>query len=358
MKKLLNSLMALLILSVFATTTFNLRTEAIGDMVQITSGSGSFPVELNDEGATSQSITIHLDTAAYGMPTDEVVVTCTIDNPSQITIDDPGAYYFNSKNSFGDQTITISAVDDSDQESTPHIVNVDCGFVSPDPVWNSCIGKVCSNVLYSINIADNDMDTDGDTIPDISDYDDDGDNVSDITEDSGPNSGDGNNDSRLDSLQMDVTTTLNSQTGSYQTLDISGNCKENQVLRYDVTFESDNSTQDNARDYSLGMNNFSIKCSGKSFGSTMVIDFYYDKVYDTSLWEYVKYDTLTNSYVVMDASAYEYLTINNGTKDVTVVRTTLTDGGIYDMDGVANGEIVDPSGPSVLASVTPIEATT
>jgi hypothetical protein len=55
MKKLLNSLMALLILSVFATTTFNLRTEAIGDIVQITSGSGSFPVELNEEGATSQS---------------------------------------------------------------------------------------------------------------------------------------------------------------------------------------------------------------------------------------------------------------------------------------------------------------
>lgn len=123
-------------------------------------------------------------------------------------------------------------------------------------------------------------------------------------------------------------------------------------MRYDVTTETENAVQDNERDYNLGMNNFKINCLGKDFGSTLVIDFYYDRIYDTSDWNYIKYNTTKGLYEEMNTSAYEYLTLSNGVIDVTVVRLTLTDGGVYDMDGVANGEIVDPSGPSVLSTVT------
>lgn len=227
MKNLALNMIKTFSVMLFVVVATSIPTDAIGDKVQITSGSGSFPIELNETGSTSQTITIHLDTVAYGTPSDEVAVTCTVDNPSQVTIDDPGVYYFNSKNGFSDKTITISAVDDADQESSPHVVNISCVFTSPDPTWNWCVAKCGSNdLVYTINIADNDKDTDGDTIPDVFDTDDDNDNVTDEIENAGPNSGDGNNDGKLDSLQMDVTTTFSQLTGSYQTLDISGNCKE------------------------------------------------------------------------------------------------------------------------------------
>ncbi len=80
---------------------------------------------------------------------------------------------------------------------------------------------------------------------------------------------------------------------------------------------------------------------------TITIDFYYDRVYDTSAWEYIKYDTILDAYRAVDSAAYQYLTLNNGDIDVTVVRLTLTEGGEYDMDGVTNGVIVDPSGPAI-----------
>lgn len=219
--------------------------------------------------------------------------------------------------------------------------------------WDGCSGKGCTKppVTYEINITDNDQDTDGDGIVDTSDPDDDGDNITDKVEDGGPNKGDGNNDGVLDSLQNGVTTLLSSVTGEYQTMAIESGCKQNQVVYYDITSESSNVSQDSQRDYALGMNNFIIDCGSKAV--TVTIDFYYDKVYDTSAWEYIKYDTILDEYRVVDSAAYQYLTLNNGDTDVTVVRLTLTEGGEYDMDGETNGMVVDPSSPTF-----PIETTT
>ncbi len=228
---------------------------AVGTYVQINPVSGSMPINLSENGPTEQVATIHLDMDSYKVPSDEVIVSCSVDQPSQIIFNNPGPYKFNSKNGFKDQDIKIAAVDDLDQESNPHIVSVVCTFSSLDPNWNGCDSKGCTSpsIKYEINIEDNDLDTDGDGIVDDSDPDDDGDNVSDKVEDGGPNAGDGNDDGVLDSLQNGVTTLVSAVTGEYQTMAINSGCKKNQVIRYDITPESSNTSQDSQREYALGM---------------------------------------------------------------------------------------------------------
>lgn len=51
-----------------------------------------------------------------------------------------------------------------------------------------------------------------------------------------------------------------------------------------------------------------------------------------------------------DQVTYDTTTVNG----VLVTRVTfqITDGGQYDVDGIANGTIVDPAGPAILASAT------
>lgn len=132
MQKILNSLAAFTV-AVSGCILFGFApASAVGTYVQINPDSGSVPIDLSENGPTSQAVTIHLDIDSYGVPSDEVTVSCSADQPLQVSFDNPGPYKFNSKNGFKDQGFTVTAVDDGDQEVSPHSVNVICSFVSPD----------------------------------------------------------------------------------------------------------------------------------------------------------------------------------------------------------------------------------
>ncbi len=83
----------------------------------------------------------------------------------------------------------------------------------------------------------------------------------------------------------------------------------------------------------------------------------FDRVMDTSNWTMEKYDPLTDSYI--DYSPYVTISTQNIGYLRTVLEWSIIDGGLGDSDGVVNGSISDPIGPSVPATVaTTTPATT
>jgi len=169
----------------------------------------------------------------------------------------------------------------------------------------------------------------------------DNDNISTDEEDSGPNNGDGNNDGVKDSEQTSVTTAVNNILGAYTTTETSGDCT--QIT--DVSFyeESSLAATDPSYDYDLGLHGFTVDCS--STGGTVDVTYYWDKVYDTDDWNYRKFNASTNTFLDFNDQV-TYGTAVLGASTVTTVSYSVTDGGEFDGDGVANGSILDPIGPS------------
>lgn len=177
----------------------------------------------------------------------------------------------------------------------------------------------------------------------------DGDNDGSLTsvEDGAPNNGDNNYDGILDSKQKDVTSVINPLTGRYQTLVISGSsCGDHQIMNYSVVAESANAVLDANRDYLLGLNKFELDCGDA--GQDAILDIIYDKSYDTSKWDWIKFNTNTNIY--SDASSGLGVNYRVDASGRTVAQITVRDGGPYDMDGSSNGHISDPSGPTEIIS--------
>ncbi len=170
---------------------------------------------------------------------------------------------------------------------------------------------------------------------------DDNDNVTIGEEDGGPNSGDGNNDGTIDSDQPDVTTAINSAIGKYTTTAVSGGCT--QVTAVNFYKESSMSVQDPDHEYPLGLHGFNVDCTG--VGATVNVTYYWDKVYDTSKWTYRKFNAAQNKYLDFN-SRVTYGTATLGAQTVTTVSYSVTDGGEFDGDGIANGRILDPVGPT------------
>lgn len=102
------------------------------------------------------------------------------------------------------------------------------------------------------------------------------------------------------------------------------------------------------------MNNFEIDCGDA--GSTAEVTFFYDKLYDVSNWEYVKFDETQNIYRTLSSPAAVFSVANNGVSDVTAVKLVIVDG-TEDDDNLNSGTVADPSGPSVatVVSVAPTE---
>lgn len=176
----------------------------------------------------------------------------------------------------------------------------------------------------------------------------DNDNITSTEEDAGPNGGDGNNDGTADSEQADVTTAINNRVGGYTTTEISGDC--HQVTAVNFYAESALSSTDPDYEYPYGLHGFNVDCTAT--GGTVNVKYFWDKQYDVSGWTYRKYNQATNSYINFN-DRVTYGTAVIGGKTVTTVSYSVTDGGPYDGDGVANGSILDPVGPTVLAVSTP-----
>jgi hypothetical protein len=178
------------------------------------------------------------------------------------------------------------------------------------------------------------------------DLDNDGDGVGDVTEKSGPLGPDMNENNIRDNQEANIVSSLNTVSGSYMTT-TADNCSDGFSSVFDYT-ESALPSQDSNYDYPFGLRGIVANCVLP--GSTATISVYMDKVYDTSKWVYRKYLPSVGYINFSDQVIYD-TTIVNGVQ-VTRVTFQITDGGQYDVDGIANGTIVDPAGPAILASAT------
>jgi hypothetical protein len=175
---------------------------------------------------------------------------------------------------------------------------------------------------------------------------DDGDGSPDEAENLAPNR-DGNGDGVVDFVQRYVTTQANSFTDAYTTLALD-NVACRSITAFNVVAESSLATEDTGYDYPAGLNDFTIDC--ETPGASTTITIYYDKVYDTSEWVYRKF--INNEYIdITSLVTFSTATINGS--PVTTATYTVTDGDPQtDADGTANGTIVDPAGPAILADAT------
>lgn len=162
-------------------------------------------------------------------------------------------------------------------------------------------------------------------------------------EEAGPNGGDANDDGTQDSLQANVTSFVNPVTSNYAVLVAdNADCVIDSVI---IAPESANTVADNDYDYPAGLMDFTIDCGQGFSGETVTVQQYYygDLAADNVVIR--KYDPTTNSYqAIAEAST---VSTEIGGFPVLVATYDITDGGPLDLDGTADGVIIDPSGPGV-----------
>lgn len=261
------------------------------------------------------------------------------------------------------------------------------GSVDTSIVWDYTLsyniidsdGNTGTWITRVVRVVDATTDSDNDGLPDLielqiwtdttqDDSDGDGttddnndkDNISPIIELAAPNNGDANGDGQQDAIQNEVSSRPNSLNNQYNALEVSNAWVSScgQINKFVSMSESSLSSQDSWFEYDLGLWDFEIACSAT--WATADIQIYLDTVYDTSSWIYRKFNTTTNTYTDI-SSIVSYSTQTVWSTSVTVVSYSITDGGIHDEDGLANGIIIDPSGPSLaitpVVPVTPVVAT-
>jgi photosystem II stability/assembly factor-like uncharacterized protein len=188
-------------------------------------------------------------------------------------------------------------------------------------------GSYINNLYVAGTIGDG-------SAPSIATADSDGDGIADSTEDAMPNAGDANNDGVLDSLQSNVTSFTNPVTNKAVSVEVAGSCTLSSVTSAN---EAANGTQDVDYTYPAGLVNFTAGCGTNSFTSTVKL-FYYNLADNNLVLR--KYKSPT--YSTISGATKQSLTI--GGQSVLSVTYSVTDGGLLDADGTANGTIVDPAG--------------
>ena len=214
----------------------------------------------------------------------------------------------------------------------------------------------------------------------------DGDSVSDVVENSStPNSGDNNYDTALDSEQNTVATITNpndqENPGAFVTLQVGetydcgdGYVCEDSAWAIDEFKAVDVDTlpsQPDGKVFPVGLFDIKLSCQqrGLEFNDNLnrcveyqkvhteegcdfvevpipaKLTLIFDRVMDTSNWTMEKYDPTTDTYI--DYSPYVTISTQTIGYPRTVVEWTIFDGGLGDSDGVENGYISDPIGPSV-----------
>lgn len=184
-------------------------------------------------------------------------------------------------------------------------------------------------------------DTDTVTVLDGSYLDDD--SIFNAVEDDAPNSGDGNDDGTADGQQDTVTSLPNPVTNNYATLETDGCAVSNSNVS--IAAESANAATDEKYTYPLGLMDFSIDCSTP--GGTATVTQYYFGASASPNMVLRKYNSVTNTYQTLPGATLTNVQI--GGQSAIKVVYSITDGGLLDEDGVANGTIVDPAGLAVLS---------
>jgi len=172
----------------------------------------------------------------------------------------------------------------------------------------------------------------------------DGDGVTNEVENAGPNSGDANNDGIKDFIQPRVSTLVDSVSGSY-TL-VQSSCGPNT----EVSNSAESATKkDSAFDYPTGLTSFTTTCGVD--GATANITLYIYGNYDPANYTVRKYNPSTGAYTTVTGATLTTVTI--GGQSALKAQYSVTDGGEFDLDGVANGIIVDPVGAASAATIAP-----
>lgn len=169
---------------------------------------------------------------------------------------------------------------------------------------------------------------------------DDNDNIDAATENAGPNLGDANGDGTLDSLQPSVASMLNPASGSYTVLQTS--CGS--LYNVQVGAESTVSGQtDVAYSYPGGLLKFTaIGCTP---GTTATITQYFYGLSNPSQFVMRKWNSANITYTTIPGATFATTLI--GGQAAVKAAYQIADGGPFDQDGTANGDIVDPAGPAV-----------
>ncbi|MEE9309562.1 MAG: Ig-like domain-containing protein, partial [Cocleimonas sp.] len=306
---------------------------------------GTYSCTLSPDPVDGEKVTV-IVTDPSGNPSIPVTTTGGIDTtaPNTPTLDNPPVNG-GPITGTGEPGATVTVTTPSG--SCTAIVQTDGTYscdLSPTYVVGDIITVTQKDLAGNPSPPTTGIDTDNDGLPNYVDDDDDGDGNLDADENIAPN-GDGNGDGIKDSLQQDVGTRPNPETGSYTTLAATGGC--NIVDEYDVLGEPSLSTQDALFSYPVGLNDFKLLCANA--GDSATVKFYYDKEYDTSTWNFRKFDT--NGAVYADiTTGVVYATEDVNGTTVTTATYTLTDGGVKDSDGLINSEIIDPAGPAINAA--------
>ena len=176
-------------------------------------------------------------------------------------------------------------------------------------------------------------------------YDGDNDGIHDSIEDAAPNDGDANNDGTDDSDQDNVSSFVNPVNNQYTVVEVSNTCA---ITTASNKAESANAVSDSGFNYPLGLMNFTAACGIPGF-TTNVSLYYFGTPTDSMVLR--KYNPNTNAYFMISDAQLTTLTINAK----AAIKTTyqVTDGGLLDTDGSANGTIVDPAGLAISAVGVP-----
>ena len=173
------------------------------------------------------------------------------------------------------------------------------------------------------------------------------DGVTSMIEDLGPNNGDANDDGILDKYQENVTSFPNATNGKYIALETS--CG-NGTFNKDVTADTEDDTKkDAAYNYSEGLVSFKTQC--QDIGGTATISLYFYGVMSKDGLVLRKFNPVTGTYTTIDNVTNTMLTVDG--QSVLKAVYSITDGGVLDQDGIADGTITDPVGVATLVINAP-----
>lgn len=146
-----------------------------------------------------------------------------------------------------------------------------------------------------------------------------------------------NGDGIADSLQPYVSSVTSSVTGKYTVLQTNNACI---ISAMNVASGESQAVKDSAYTYPDGLMSFTANCGTPGYTTTITQFFYGDT--DTS-YTLRKHNPNTGAYFNVPGATFAVRDIY-GNKVLTATYE-VTDGGSLDIDGIANGVIVDPTGP-------------
>jgi hypothetical protein len=175
--------------------------------------------------------------------------------------------------------------------------------------------------------------------------DEDSDGIDNDIENAGPNNGDANNDGTPDGQQAHVASWVNPLTNEYVAVVVDEACS---VTSAAVVRESTLAVQDSGYDYRAGFINFTANCGTPGYQTTAQV---YQYGANASGLLARKHNPQTNAFFTISGASLSQVTI--GGLPATRATYTITDGELLDVDGQANGVIVDPVGLAMLVVGAP-----